>query len=441
MLGIKLTRSVPSVGDCCDILTQHNQRFGVPLDFDRMLEYYAYYTIVANEKRSRVEQYIGYSSYEPITDRKLLSWFTSNYEVVGFERTKKGGVSLSQKSIESAIATGAYSKEVNELLKLYSEWKVTAHLVSSFKNIIDSNNVLGIETYDGHRMIVVRPDWVAQNTGRIGAANPGIMNISKALSDIETIPKGWVYLTVDSGQIEPRIIQSYYLKDPQIKRCTEMYNDAYFGYVHYCTILTDEERQSRTLDISPAELSDEIVAKRKKFKTYGNAVMYGSTENGAGDPDKEAFIRYIGGHPNRVAMQREVERQIERGDTIFYTAFGTPIDVTRGASDSYEGSSADAYFSRLVRCGINNRVQGTAADLMRISIWEANRLLSAEAEKSFIIRYTHDSGTFAVHEDDYDKVATRLKEITSYQVEDWIPIYGDVQEGIKQSGELGRLLH
>ena len=54
-----------------------------------------------------------------------------------------------------------------------------------------------------------------------------------------------------------------------------MYNDAYYGYVHYCTILTEEQRRSGTLEIQPVEISETMKEKRKKFKTYGNAVMYG----------------------------------------------------------------------------------------------------------------------------------------------------------------------
>ena len=54
--------------------------------------------------------------------------------------------------------------------------------------------------------------------------------------------------------------------------------------------------------------------------------------------------------------------------------------------------------------------------------------------------YTHDSGTFAVHESDYDTVMPELKEVTSYQVEDWIPIYGEPQEGVKRNKNLPRLL-
>jgi DNA polymerase I-like protein with 3'-5' exonuclease and polymerase domains len=282
-------------------------------------------------------------------------------------------------------------------------------------------------------MIVIRPDWVPQNTGRLGTANPGTMNLSKEISDIFTVPKGWIMVEVDSGQIEPRLIQSTIVKDPQLKKCTLMYNDAYYGYVHYCTILTDRERNSGTLDLKPVEITEEMEKKRKKFKTFGNATMYGSTENNAGDKDKELFIRYIGGHPNRVALQSEVEKQINSGKRIFTTEFGTPINITKGPSENkYKDKTSNKYFSHLVRCAINNPIQGTAGDLMRESIFQADNLFRKKAPNSFILQYVHDAGKFAIHQSEYDKVIDQVKEITAYQIEDWIPIYSSVTEGVHE---------
>lgn len=442
MLEFKLDAKVPSVEECCSILKQHNDMFGVMLDYDRMCEYYAYYT----ERAGRIARALR-NVVNITRDADFREWLRRNNITTGLLATdsSRGGrnasISLSEESVNAAIATKLYPKEIEQILRYYVQYKKLNHLVAPLRRIILENEISSLETYDGRRMVICHPTWMPQNTGRIGMSDPGLLNIAKILSDIETVPKGWIYMTVDSGQIDPRIIQSAYIKDPQLKACTMLYNDTYYGYIHYCTVLTDEERRSGTLDLKPFEITEDMKAMRKKFKTYGNAVMYGSTSNEEGDPYKAAFIRYIGGHPMRVAWQKDVTERIERGERVFRTAFGTPINITKGPSDNnYEDKTSDAYFSHLVRCAINSPVQGTAADLMRLSIQAAHKILIRECEKSFILRYTHDSGTFAIHESEYDKVIDRLKEITSYQVEDWIPIYGDATVGIKQSGEIGRLL-
>lgn len=440
MIHINKDTPIPSVDKAIEILTYHNNKMGIPLDYDRLLEYYSYHTINANEKRKRVEKYIGYSSIEPLKDSEFLLFLKKNGVTTGFKLTDGGKMSLSGESLESVIATGLYSEELCKVISMYGESKSDAYKVSMFKKIIDGHQISRLPTFDNHRMIFCKPIWVPQNTGRLGMQGVALMNVARELKDIQTVPAGWILLEVDSGQIEPRIIQSAYIRDPQLKKCTEMYNDAYYGYIHFCNILTDKERQSGTLDLKPITISEEIANTRKKFKTFGNATMYGSTENNANDQDKEAFIRYIGGHPNRVAWQSDVEEKIEKDQRIFHTAFGTPIDITKGPSENnYPDKSSKAYFSHLVRCAINNPIQGTAADMMRVSISRANHLLSREAPNSVILKYTHDSGTFAIHENDYGKVAPELKEITAYQVEDWIPIYGEAEEGRQQTSKLDRL--
>ncbi len=436
MLNVKLDTRIPDVNECIQILDYNTEEFGIPLDYDRMCEYYGYYTLQAERLKNKNSRYVDFSQ-----EGSFRLFLEKNKIYTGLLTTPRGGVSLSEESLNGAINSKLYNEDLCQIMRDYAAYKSYLHNVSPFKEILANHDISPIPTYDNHRMIICKPIWTPQNTGRIGMSNPGLMNIAKDLHDIETVPKGWVYLTVDSGQIDPRITQSYYLHDEQLKKCTMMYNDAYYGYIHYCTLLTPEQRASKTTDLIPAEITDEMVARRKKFKTYGNAVMYGSTSNPDGDPLKAAFIKYIGGHPQRVEWQRRVTKQIEQGERIFKTAFGFPIDITGGPSDSnYENKNSDSYIAHLVRCAINNPVQGTAADLMRLSIKTAQDILLRQCKHSYILRYTHDSGTFAIDEDEFDKVAEQLKGITSYQVEDWIPIYGDPQIGIESISGLERFV-
>lgn len=435
MFKISLQQKMPSISKAESILRYHNDRIGIPLDYDRMLEYHSYYTIKAEGIRKMILKYcfpLDYTNRDSLNDRTFLEFLERVGVTQSLLLTEAGNkLSLSEDSLMQAVGTGLYSKEICYIVEKYVEMRKCYKRISSFPGLYSkSTGVLGIGTYDKHRMIIIRPDWVPQNTGRLGTANPGTLNISSDVSDIFTVPEGYLKIEVDSGQIEPRLIQSYVIKDEQLKHCTNMYNDAYYGYVHYCTLLTDEQRRTRDLNLVPMEITPELESKRKKFKTYGNAVMYGSTENSDKDPDKDAFIKYIGGHPNRVALEREVERKVLGGQTIFHTAFGSPIDVSAGSGTKYDSKGVQSYNNHLIRCGINNPIQGTAGDLMRYSVCEADKLLTRKAPKSAIIQYVHDAGKFMLHETEYDKVIDEIKEITSYQVEDWIPIYSGVEEGV-----------
>lgn len=443
MHNIKLDTSIPSPEKVAEILAMHNKRFGIPLDYDRMLEYYAYYNLKFNRLMKTAISSMYPAGYRPsvyeFKDTMLRKWLT-DVGIVGLKTTPKGAISVAAENLLEAASIGGNTEEQVEILKMIAEAKQCIKKVDMFGKIMDSHQIAGIETWDNHRMIVVRPQWVPQNTGRIGAREPAVMNFAKEVSDIFTVPKGFVYFEADSGQIDPRIIQSWLLGDPQLKACTIAYNDAYYGYIHFCKHLTREERERGVTNIKPLEITEEQKAMRAKFKTFGNAVMYGSTENNANDPDKALFIRYIGGHPSRVNLQHRLEKQIESGQRVFNTAFGTPVDITNGPSDSnYEDKASNAYFSHLVRTAINGPIQGTAADLMRYSVAKANALLNRKAPNSVILQYVHDSGKFMIAESDYDNIIEDLKGVTAYQVEDWIPIYCSVEEGV-HSSKLRRFL-
>lgn len=430
------TVQIPSVDTVVNILSEHTKQFGVPLDLDRMYEYEAYYTLKGTKLRKELIKHIGLcKAPNEFKDEDFSSFLQKIGVKTGLLLTPGGAYSMGKESLEAAIATGLYSEETNMWMQKFIEQKEAFKAISVFKNIFKTCPIEKTETWDNHRMIIARPIWVPQNTNRIGAREPGIMNFGHNIHDIYTVPKGYIYAEIDSGQIEPRIIQSAFINDAQLKKCTMFYNDAYYGYIHYCLFLTDVQRASGTLDFGHIEITEDMKALRKDFKTFGNSTMYGSTENNTGNPHKAAFIKYIGGHPNRIAWQKKCENDVDRGITTVYTAFGTPIDLTKAPryNDFPDKRSRDCA-AYLVRCSINSPIQGTAADLMRYSVVQADKFLKENSKKSHILQYVHDAGKFAIHEDEYDNLIGELKEITAYQVDDWVPIYAGIEEGVKPEG-------
>lgn len=432
MFHLTKETKIPNINSTVAILQRHASDIGVPLDYDRMQEYYAYYTIQHDKLMQHIISYTGSTTrIQDYKDSDFITFLNRAGVLDHFEKTKGGRYSLGAESIDSVLSKNVLSKEISTIVEKYSLAKSYSVLISPFANIFKDYEIANWETYDNHRMLLVNPIAVPQLTGRVGYQNPAITNFGRVIQDIITVPKGWIKCEVDSGQIDPRISQSWYIHDKQLVKCTNMYNDAYYGYLHYCCFLNDTQRASGNIDLQPFEITDEMKDKRQKFKTFGNAVMYGSTENKAGDPEKANFIRYIGGHPERVRKQQEVESAIMRGEHIFHTYFGTPIDILAGPSAVKDKEySAEEQFKRQVNRGINAPIQGTAADLFRYSVMKADNLLTLKAPNSRIIAYVHDSGKFMIHENEYDKVIDDIKEIVSYQVEDWIPIYGEYEEGV-----------
>ena len=427
MLQVPRNMVPPDPIQVCNIITRHNSNLGVCLDYDKILTYYSYYTIVARETRHKLQKYIGYGVCGKMSDDEFLSWLLQRGVREGLGSTQSGAISVSSDSLENAINTGLYSDELNTVMRVKIKLNQAEYAESSLFSYTRYTPV-NIPTFDGHRMIVTRPTWSVQNTGRFAMSNPAIQNIAKDLSDINTVPEGWVLYECDSGQIEPKIIYSHFIPDPQIQALIRLYNDAYYGILHYVT-MPIEDLVSGTLTFGKKEITEELVALRKQLKKLGNGVMYGKQSNPGNDPLIENYIKRIGGHPERIKWQRLCEDAVDRGQDIFPTVFGTPINIKIGeGGKKYEGN-AEALRRHHIRCAINNPIQGTAGDLARYSVMMADHFLTRNCPNSVIVKYTHDSGTFAIHEDEYHKAMPFLKDVTAYQVEGWLPITSDGDEG------------
>lgn len=428
MHQISLNQRMPDVDQVCNIMRTHNARMGICFDYDKICEYFSYYTMTGKRIRDNLQKYLRFGLDSKMTGNDFLKIMAKFGVKEGFLPTQGGGISLKAESIQNAIDSGLYSEDICTILKAYSKMSHSEYIVSSL-NAYMRYEPVNCPTFDGHRMIVVHPDWVPQNTGRYAMQNPAVQNIAKEIGDIVTVPKGWVFYECDSSQIEPRIIYSAFIPDPQIQTLIKLYNDAYFGLLHYVT-MPIELITKGVMDFEKHEITDDMKDKRQFLKRLGNGVMYGKQSNPSGDQLIENYIQRIGGHPMRVRWQKEAEEAVDRGQKVFNTVFGTPIDITVGdGGDKYADSGANAVRNHLVRCAINNPIQGTAGDLNRYSIMACDHFLTRNCPNSVILYSSHDSDKFAIHEDEYDKAMSFLKDATSYQVEGWIPIYSEGSEG------------
>lgn len=454
MLQIQMMDYVPTVEETIDTLNRNNREIGVCLDYDRLLEYYSYYTGKANRIRRDLTKIMGitYDSAKEFNKNIFADFLVNKAGVrTGLLLTEKGAYSMSAESIESAIATGLYDETRVKLMQMFNMAESLSKQVSLFWNIISKWPVCkGILTFDKHRLILCKPIWSAQNTGRVAMVDPAIQNIAHACQDVITVPQGYVKVYADSGQIEPRITYSHFIKNPQIKKLITIYNDAYFGLLHYCTMDVGDI-QSGTLDFKKHEITEEMQNMRKKLKTWGNAVMYDSHANPDNDPLRDAYIKRVGESKARLDwVNGDIMPRILAGETIFTTPFGTRIDITKGPSEKKYVISGDKqrrtekYLEHLKRVAINAPIQGGAADLMRISVMTADRLFMRKAPNSRIMCYIHDSGCHAILEDEFGLIEEELLELNAYQVyengEPWIPIHSDAEIGWKQSGVLPRLI-
>ena len=422
MLELTTKMVPPSIVERVDIMRSNIRMGGVPFDYDRMVEYSTYSDVQCHVMGSKLLKLCN-SNQREFTAAAFSKFVKDNNLTVGFNLTSRGNISLDASSIDSFLNTNAYSDSINDVVRKFKEWNYYKSQTRMLPEIIQKHPPCGLYSEDGRRVVLIKPTVHAQNTGRFGLRNPGIMNLPRYMTDLVVAPKGWTIVSADSGQIEPKLTYGFYLPDKQIQTLIALYGDAYYALLHYCQMPAEDIRSGK-MDFVKAEITDELKAKRQRLKTYCNGVMYGSTSNKEHDPLKQAFIDRIGRHPLRAEWIGRLEEEINSGKKIFYTLFGTPIDIYN--SKKYlEANSPQEARKVLSHCVINNPIQGSAGDLMAFSLRATNNLFHKKAPNSWITKFVHDEGQYCINNDELDYVLEEVKGHTSYRIDGRVEIYND----------------
>ena len=417
---MRITGDIPTVEETMGTLNMFNSLLPQYIDYE--LTAYNSCRVRAQMKplRDELEDALSMNIQTQTIDSELKTWITLQGYASLFPTTKTG-ISLSGEAVESVLADDTIPEKLRTVLLIYQSY---TDLFSKRKALFSllQNPIANVLSYDNHRMLEVHPEWASQNTGRLGMRKPAIQNIPRDLQYLQTVPKGYVFVHADSSQMEPITAISWILKDPIITKLYYAYKDAYYAYMHYAQFhhtLTDDLE-----DVVPLELTEEHKTMRKTLKTFVNAVMYGSTSNPTGNPIKANLIKYLGGHPARLAHVNKLREEINSGK-LPTTYFGNPIDIYK--SEKLTGSGYDE--NELMILAVNNPIQGTAADLMRYSVRHVRDIIESVSLKSRIINYVHDAVSLAVWEDDFDKMRPYLDDLVAYEVNGWIPIGQELQIG------------
>lgn len=413
---------VPTAEDTCRLLTSINNIHGVYLDYDLLLEFMFYYRREGEVCQRKLAKYLNLRSIDDLRADHVKRIIQSKGYARYFPKTDSGDISLMAKLTLPVLDMDVIDGETKWVVKTWIDAQSNFSMVSQFSKCLEVGQLLNEESCLGHRMLRISPIWVVQNTSRFAMQVPAIHNFAGEVKDTFTVPKGYIMVGVDSGQIDPRLTFSFKMPDKQIQTLIELYDDAYFGILHY-VLMPEADIRSGTLDFKKMEITADLEAKRKTLKTHINAVIYDSHDD-SGDTIKAALIKRIGQHPMHVAWIDNVKSQMMSGNFVFTTAFGTKIDVREGTNESgkYKGATESALFNHRMRSAINAPIQGTAADLHRIAINDQKKFLNARASKSFIMLSIHDAIYTAVHEDCYDDEIEFLSHCPEYRIDGWVPI-------------------
>ena len=410
-------------------LQRQTDTFGTYFSLDRILYHQARYSIKARANLPELRALAGVPDLQ-VSQRKDVLEVMRGLGIPDYKLVDKDNkLSTSKEVINRLVEDAELNENQHRFVELYQSMARANYMVSYFGQYVNLP-LSKAPDCDGNRMVVAHPKWTALSTSRMSGSEPSVQNINRDVSDIYTAPQGWQMVFSDSGQIEPRITYSAFIRDELIKQLIIAYDDAYFGLLHYILLTPEEEtnlRSGRT-PIVCHEVTQEMKDKRQRLKVLGLAGNYGSSNLGAVDPELgPLYADKVVNHPLRRQWEREVAEQVRQGADHFYAYFGTPVYPENAKREHKTGY---AWQNHLVRCGLNNPIQTTASELMLISLMNVRQLL---AEGEHIGMYKHDEGMFYIPADKVEERAPKFREMLSYQVDGWIPIGSDLHIGRKES--------
>lgn len=416
-----------------DYIQRNTDNFGVFFDVDRCFELSAILQLEMLDAVRKTRR-ISLNPKLSLDDKDLLinTLIKMGVNKAEFFDSRSRKPSYTADIRGTILSNVNYSDDIREFVKLTDTYTSNKRNKGNIENFATKYPQSKALSKLNHRMSRGCPTWSLLNTSRIAAKDPGIQGIPRTMGDIICEPKGYTLIRCDSGQIEPRINFSSFLRDELIMDLIIHYNDAYYGILHYCNMSDEMEQLCRgnfKNYFKPMEITDEIKDMRQNIKRLTNAGSYGSTNLSGINPQlANVYERKIVKHPARLALENKVRSDVNRGVDTFYGFFGTP--VTPDATEKYE-KDGSGWKEHVIRCGINNPIQTTASELMMFSVNKAREILS-RAKDSHICFYKHDEACFYVSDDDMAAgIGDELSDVTAYNVKGWIPIEADALIGIK----------
>lgn len=256
--------------------------------------------------------------------------------------------------------------ETNELARLFSEWSAAAKLHSTY--------IVGLRDRmherDGQHYVYTSFTQQGTVTGRLSSRDPNVQNIptDSSIRGLFIAPDGQILIVADYDQIELRVI-AHFSGDPVMQGIFQRGEDIHAGTA--AAVLGKEIEE-----VTPIERSK--IGKPLNFAVgYGAGWQKVAAMSGTSERQAKLFVRR---YYERFAMIQPWKRRVlleawKRGDPK--NPYGQPPFVTtllgrkRRLPELYSGDNA--LKSRAERQAINHRVQGTAAEIMKIAIIRVDR--------------------------------------------------------------------
>ena len=256
-------------------------------------------------------------------------------------------------------------------------------------------------------------------TGRLSSNDPNLQNIpirtpeGRRVREAFVAPEGWCIASADYSQIELRIM-AHLSEDEALLRAFHEGLD-----VHRATA-------AEVFGLRPDEVSSE---QRRYAKVINFGLIYGMSAFGLAKAlgiDNTAARNYIDRYFQRFAGVRrymDETRQLAKSRGYVETVMGRRLYLPEiNSPNGPRRAGAE-------RAAINAPMQGTAADLIKLSMVQVQQMIDRQQRRSRIIMQVHDELVFEVPEDEIDWLRQEVPACMAQVAALKVPLLAEVGVG------------
>jgi len=256
-------------------------------------------------------------------------------------------------------------------------------------------------------------------TGRLSSNDPNLQNIpirtpeGRRVREAFVAPEGWCIASADYSQIELRIM-AHLSDDEALLRAFHEGLD-----VHRATA-------AEVFGLRPDEVSSE---QRRYAKVINFGLIYGMSAFGLAKAlgiDNTAARNYIDRYFQRFAGVRrymDETRQLAKSRGYVETVMGRRLYLPEiNSPNGPRRAGAE-------RAAINAPMQGTAADLIKLSMVQVQQMIDRQQRRSRIIMQVHDELVFEVPQDEVDWLRQEVPACMAQVAALKVPLLAEVGVG------------
>jgi DNA polymerase-1 len=257
-------------------------------------------------------------------------------------------------------------------------------------------------------------------TGRLSSNDPNLQNIpvrtaeGRRVREAFVAPPGHVIASADYSQIELRIM-------------AHLSGDAALMLAFHDGMDVHRATASEVFGVPTSAVTSE---QRRYAKTINFGLIYGMSSYGLATSlgiDNTAAKNYIERYFDRFAgVKRYMDetRASAKAKGYVETVFGRRLYLPEiNSPNGPRRSGAE-------RAAINAPMQGTAADLIKMSMNEVQRVLDAEGRKTKMIMQVHDELVFEVPENEVDWLKHEIPKLMAGVAQLKVPLLAEVGVGV-----------